>query len=423
MHHAPPDHVSATQASSALTVLQHVLEQVQEGRPADSTLQQLYRRHREFGSRDRRLYSNLVFSVLRWKGWTDLAPDQPLAVRAAASYRLDSAEPHPAIERMAALSAPERALDTLADKAEQVARWLSLPRPPAPASLIPAASHAQLAWPERDRELIESFQTRPPTWIRGRPGSEAATRALCAALNVEPLPHPRLPDAWRIDDTARLADLLSRAEGRLDVQDIASQAAGVIAAPVSDQSWWDVCTGSAGKSLHLADLTGGRLRILATDIRDSILDEARRRIHQAGRSGSIRLQRLDAAHDPLPAGPFDGVFVDAPCSGTGTWARNPDARWRWKPEAMAELIDLQALLLERASACVKPGGGVLIYATCSLTKAENTEQIARFLAAHPEFTLSPFIHPLSGAACPGQTFIWPWEGPGSGFFAARMIRS
>jgi 16S rRNA (cytosine967-C5)-methyltransferase len=207
----------------------------------------------------------------------------------------------------------------------------------------------------------------------------------------------------------------------MDIQDIASQAIGLIAAPAPDSSWWDVCAGSAGKSLQLAELAGGRIRILATDIRESILNEAERRLQKGGWADCIRLQRLDAAQDPLPTEQFDGVLVDAPCSGTGTWSRNPDARWRWKPETLTELTALQATLLDRAAGCVKPGG-TLLYATCSLTTAENTELITRFLQTHSEYTLSPFTNPLTGAPCPGQTYFWPWDGPGSGLFAARLLR-
>jgi 16S rRNA (cytosine967-C5)-methyltransferase len=426
--HVPPDHVISTQATAVLAVLQQAIDHVQQGRPVDSFLQQLYRRHREYGSRDRRLYSNLVYSFFRWKGWTDLAPALPLAARAAAAYRLDFPESHPALDKLAPLDAPVQQAATLAGKAEQVASWLGLPTPPPAAALVPADALPLLARPslpdgqDPDALLFEAFQTRPPAWIRIRPEAEADMTVLCGNLHLTPVPHPLLPGAWRVDDVTRLADLLARAGGRVDIQDIASQATGLVAAPAAGSSWWDVCAGSAGKSLQLADMTKGRIKILATDIREGILTEAQRRLDKAGRTGSIKLKQLDATQDLPPAESFDGVLVDAPCSGTGTWARNPDARWRWKAETVAEQSRLQENLLDRAAGCVKPGG-VLIYSTCSLTTAENTDRVALFLKSHADFSLAPFMNPLTGEPCSGQTYFWPWDGPGSGFFIARLVRA
>jgi 16S rRNA (cytosine967-C5)-methyltransferase len=398
-------------------ILETVIARVAEGRPADTVLQDIYGRRREFGSRDRRLYSGLVYAFFRWKGWLDQAPALPLERRAAAAWRLDFTESHPALDKLAPLPDPAEPLDSLAAKARQAARWLELPHAPSPDSLLPAAAVPLLENPA----LVESFQSRPPVWLRVRRSAGPALRALCAGLDMNPVPHPRLPEAWQLPAKAQVADLMARAEGKAEIQDVASQGIGVVAAPQPGSRWWDVCAGAGGKSLHLADLAGGRISILATDLRESILDEAGRRLRLAGYSKQVRLQRQDAARDPLPPGPFDGVLVDAPCSGSGTWGRNPDARWRWNPDSMPGFADTQFAILERTAGAVKPGG-VLVYSTCSAMIPENKGVLDRFLAARPDFSLSPFSHPLTGAPTPGFAVLWPWDGPGSCLFVARLVR-
>jgi 16S rRNA (cytosine967-C5)-methyltransferase len=427
MTHAPPNHAVQHQAKTALDLLEAVCVRVQEGCPADSALQDMYRRRHELGSRDRRLYSNLIFAFFRWKGWTDLAPGLPLAIRAAAAYRLDFPDSHPAVDLLAQLAPPSTPLDSLAAKSRQIARWLQLDTPPAPLLLIPPHLAPLLALPDSDTpvdaatRLIEAFQIRPPTWLRVRLGSEAVVRDACSALGIVPVPHPRLPLAWHASDPARLADLLAACRGRVDIQDVASQAVGLLSGVEAGGDWWDVCAGAGGKSLHLADLALGRLHILATDARERVLAEAAKRVRHAGLERTIRMRRLDAVLDPLPAKAFDGVLVDAPCSGTGTWARNPDARWRTAPDRAAAFAETQYAILARVAGAVKPGG-VLVYATCSLTRLENTGVLDRFLNSRSDFVLAPFLNPLTGKPAPGWTFFWPWDGPGSGMFAARLVR-
>jgi 16S rRNA (cytosine967-C5)-methyltransferase len=116
---------------------------------------------------------------------------------------------------------------------------------------------------------------------------------------------------------------------------------------------------------------------------------------------------------------FDGVLVDAPCTCSGTWRRNPDARWSTRPEEVTEMAELQARLLANAASGVKPGG-VLVYATCSLFEAENGAVVREFLARREDYRLEPFGHPLTGRDTPGWTCIWPWEGDCDAMFVARL---
>jgi 16S rRNA (cytosine967-C5)-methyltransferase len=197
---------------------------------------------------------------------------------------------------------------------------------------------------------------------------------------------------------------------------------GVVCAPVSGESWWDACSGSGGKSLHLADLAHQELRILATDIRPTILRSLEERAAEAGVKKVIRTQLWDGDTQPPPPGPFNGVLLDVPCSGTGTWARNPDARWRLSPTEFARLNTLQRKLLHGAADSVKPGG-TLVYATCSALASENETLIQEFLAANSAFQPAPVKHPLSGEPTPGIIRIQPWEGPCNAMFIATLRRA
>ncbi|HMU62487.1 MAG TPA: RsmB/NOP family class I SAM-dependent RNA methyltransferase, partial [Gemmatimonadales bacterium] len=156
-------------------------------------------------------------------------------------------------------------------------------------------------------------------------------------------------------------------------------------------------------------------------------ERSRRRAARLGenlrRSGSGRefLVIADAASPPTR--PLDGVLLDAPCLGTGTFARHPDARLRVTPEALRELARTQAELLEGAAGVVRPGG-LLVYATCSLEPEENEEQVARFLSAHPDFHREPsHAVPNECLSAAGDLTLLPHRHGTDGAFAARLRRA
>jgi 16S rRNA (cytosine967-C5)-methyltransferase len=166
---------------------------------------------------------------------------------------------------------------------------------------------------------------------------------------------------------------------------------------------------------------GGRGHILATDIRPGILESAERRLREAQVAG-VTPRLWDGLKDPLPHEVFDGVLVDAPCSGLGTWHRNPDARWRMSAGEVDRLTGVQTELLAKCAQRVR-GGGVLVYATCTLTRQENEDVVQRFLAATPGFSPASFSHPLDDTPCQGQAWVYPWQGSCNGMFIARLIRN
>ncbi len=209
--------------------------------------------------------------------------------------------------------------------------------------------------------------------------------------------------------------------GKYEVQDIASQAVALIAAPETGADWWDACAGAGGKALQLADLIGRSGKVFATDVREEALKECKKRSRADGIS-NVRIQLHNLAEDAPFTKEFDGVLVDAPCSGWGTWSRSPDARWRSDPRDPAQKRNLQLRMLKNATACVK-SGGLLVFAVCTFTKEETVEVTKRFLADHSTFSLEPFEHPLTGEATDGALQIWPWDGPGDGMYIARFRKA
>ena len=180
----------------------------------------------------------------------------------------------------------------------------------------------------------------------------------------------------------------------------------------------DLCAGAGGKTLAVAMTMENRGVIVACDVSASRLEGAVRRLRRAGVHNCERHQ-LEAGDKwaKRRAGSFDRVLVDAPCTGTGTWRRNPDARARLTERDLAELVTRQAGILETAARLVKPGGR-LVYATCSLLAAENEAQVAAFRGRHPEFAPVP----VRTLGLPGDEVLslTPARHGTDGFFAAVL---
>ncbi len=409
------------QAEVLLGLLEHTRSAVQAGQPVDSLLARFYREHPEFGSRDRRLFSGTVFSVFRWKGWLDRITPDP-KTNAVLAHLLDAAELHPAIEKLATgsvlaglslsplgslnLDEKARALATLTgialDQTQLVPHWV-----------LPLLN-------QPNKQILEAFQHSPPTWLRVPPEERDTMITALQALQAEPSPHPTIRSAISVSRGINLRALPRSIRDRIEIQDLASQITTLVCDPKPGQHWWDACAGAGGKTLHLAAMAGNSTNILATDIRPTILENLERRLEETG-IRTVKSAVWDGAQEPPPQGPFDGILLDAPCSGMGTWHRNPDARWRLKEERIAELNRLQSHLLKSCATQLKPGG-ILIYATCTLPPLENESVITQFLSTETHYQRVPFINPLDGSPCPGTLLINPWDGPCNGMFIAKMKR-
>lgn len=176
-------------------------------------------------------------------------------------------------------------------------------------------------------------------------------------------------------------------EGHFEIQDEGSQIAALIAAARPGETVLDLCAGAGGKTLELAAAMANEGRIIATDSDMRRLAPIHDRLKRAGATlVDVRTPRGKGLPIEDLAGTVDLALVDAPCSGSGTWRRNPDAKWRMRPNSLADRQKDQATVLEAAARTVKPGGR-LVYVTCSVLMRENDEAVAGFIARHRGFAV------------------------------------
>jgi 16S rRNA (cytosine967-C5)-methyltransferase len=215
-------------------------------------------------------------------------------------------------------------------------------------------------------------------------------------------------------------------EGALEVQDEGSQILSLLCGVKPGQWVVDFCAGAGGKTLALAAQMENKGRLWACDIGESRLENAKKRLRRAG-VHCVQLQLIDDENDDWVkkhAGKADCVLIDAPCSGSGTWRRNPFSRWQDLGPSLKSLTDIQGKILKSASRLVKSGGR-LIYATCSLLPEENQNQVGAFLKAHPEFQPVPLAeNPIEGLDLSEfQLQMTPARHGTDGFFIAALKRS
>ncbi len=263
-------------------------------------------------------------------------------------------------------------------------------------------------------------------------------RALLAAEGVACAPTPLSPWGLRVRGRPPLAAMKSFRDGLFEVQDEGSQLVALLVGARPGMKAADFCSGSGGKTLALAAAMKDKGRLLAIEVAKQRLAAARPRLKRAG-VHNVECRYIRERGDKWLArnrSAFDRVLVDAPCSGTGAWRRNPDARWRLSEEDVAVYAARQRRILARAARLVRPGGR-LIYATCSILEAENGAVAGDFLAAHEDFSLVPLpdvwaetIGAMAqGGACPqskpradGYLYLTPAQHGTDGFFAAVLKR-
>lgn len=370
-----------------------ILDLVLAGEPAERALTNWARASRFAGSGDRAGVRDLVFDGLRrmrsyaalggamsgrglMLGARRAAGQDPDIYFGAGPYAPAALTPDEAGYQPAPLTEGER-LD-LPD-------WLI---EPFRASLGVGAEAAALAL--RDRAPVFVRVNRSKT-------DRASAVASLAQDQITALPHPEVETALEVTDNARKIQMSAAYLGGLiELQDAASQAA-VLRVPVrAGQSLLDLCAGGGGKALAFADLGA---RVTAHDISPARMADIPQRAARAGVALAIE-PRATAL------GQFDVVFCDAPCSGSGTWRRGPEAKWRLSPARLDELRAAQAEVLRRAIGHVRPGG-LLAYATCSVLDEENRRQVNAVLADRPHLELLDEMRLLPGRG-------------GDGFYLAVM---
>lgn len=215
--------------------------------------------------------------------------------------------------------------------------------------------------------------------------------------------------------------------GLFEMQDEGSQLIALVGGAKPGERVIDFCAGAGGKTLALAAQMRNKGRILALDIAAHRMADLKKRLVRAG-VDNAEAHVIASESDPWlkrHKATADLVLVDAPCSGSGTWRRNPDLKWRLTPETLADLQETQANILDSAARLVKPGGR-LVYATCSVLQSENEQQVSRLLANRNDFRVVPIgeIWDNPAAAREGDFLrLSPHQDGTDGFFAARLARN
>lgn len=389
-----------------------------EQRVADASLQQQFRERREMGGRDRALVTQLVYGVLR----------DAMRLRELAGA-LDRVEPLMALHLLEQGGFEVEALQRLgcADAAVWQARLAQAPA-------LSEAAHANVpepiwqAWCQQygaddARSLAAALNQEAPVDLRVNTLKTSRDAALAALRDagIEAEAGRLAPQALRLSRRIALQAQAIYREGWVEPQDQGSQLLALMVQAQAGERVADFCAGAGGKTLAIAAQMQGSGELWALDVDAARLQRLRPRAERAG------LPNLHLQHLPDPdwrqrhAGSFDAVLVDAPCSGTGTWRRNPELRLR-DPD-WAALADLQRSILRDAAGLLRPGGR-LVYATCSLMAAENEAVVSKFLSENkafvPQEALPPPLQAL--ATRPGQLNLRPDRQGCDGFFAAALQR-
>ncbi len=389
-----------------------------EPKALDRLLAGYLRRHRELGARERRIVSDIVFGVIRWRrrldGCLELKGKRRINHRARIlAYRGWCG------------GVPEYALEEMPDHFPGgAAAWHSFPD-----ELF--AIFVDRYGPEGADALADCLNEEARPCLRvniERQSRDKALRAL-QAESVEAEPTARSPYGIRLERRLALKTMALYRQGVIEVQDEASQLATLTAGVRPGQTILDACAGAGGKSLMMAMLLKGRGKIIATDRDSKKLNELKRRRRRAA-TEMIEIDAdiaKDSSGGKLPQR-CDLVLVDAPCTSTGTLRRNPDLRWRITPEVVQGHARVQLELLSRYSESVAPGGR-LVYMTCSLLREENEAVVEAFLKGSP-FTIADAGETLKKAGVDPAGLVRPEgyfqtdprDGDWDGFFAAVMVR-
>jgi 16S rRNA (cytosine967-C5)-methyltransferase len=349
--------------------------------PADRFLKAWFRTRRFAGSKDRRAIGEQVFQILRQ--------------RAHLAHRLKSDKPRALV--IAALLEEGQDVEALFAGRygpvplvpEERARIMTMPE--SPPDWV-KAEYPQWLTGELTRafggdvlEEINAFIPRAPTDLRVNSLKAKRDEVMSALqeLGIGCSPTPYAPQGIRLSgDTANLTKSSLFEAGAFEFQDEAAQIAAQLLNVQPGMRVLDLAAGAGGKSLALAAAMQNEGEIIACDVRGEALAELEIRATRAGAT-IVKAVLLNHAE---PEGLFDAVFVDAPCSGTGIWRRQPELRWRLTQARLEELAGIQDRLLDQAAALVRPGGR-LLYATCSILPVENRDRTASFLGRHEGFGL------------------------------------
>jgi 16S rRNA (cytosine967-C5)-methyltransferase len=393
--------------------------------PADNTLSRYFREHTRLGGRERGVIAEAVYGLLRNKSvYTSFAESgSGTSMRRLTLLGLADAV---GIDALGGLSVEET---------DWLNRVMHIDREMLPTALrtnLPQWLYEKLSARFGEEETLQLAQTlNTPAPLDLRVNSMKATREqVIADLAAAPIvcePTPYAPLALRVLKKPALQNLPLFKSGAIEVQDEGSQVLAQLLGARRGEMVVDFCAGAGGKTLALGAIMRNTGRLYAFDVAEKRLAKLKPRL---ARSGLSNVHPVVIAHEndakiKRLAGKIDRVLVDAPCSGLGTLRRNPDVKWRLKPESIIELSGKQLSILNGAARLVKPGGR-LVYATCSILEEENEAIVSQFLATNSGFQLVPVKGVLEEQKIPLQMDdylkLLPHKHQTDGFFAAVLER-
>lgn len=408
-------------------------------RPVDAVMSFWFRSRRDLGEFDRGDVIEWLYSLLRHRArllwWLEKLGAEPSPrAQFLAWLALVNRKAPDEVARMfqAAKTAPALSSDEEKFLTKLQTRTIEHPDMPEAVRLeCPAWAEASLRarFGARFGAELAAMLVPPPVDLRVNPvksSRKAILRAL-GDLGLKAEKTPLAPLGVRVAERFSYARLQALKSGEVEIQDEGSQLVALLVDAQPGERVVDFCAGAGGKTLAMAAQMENKGRVIACDVNEGRLKRCAERLKTAGLHNAetkLLASETDRWVKRHKMG-FDRVLIDAPCSGTGTWRRNPDTRWRGaETEGLADLVALQKRILASAARLVKPGGR-LVYATCSLLPEENEAQVGAFLATTPGFRLVPLaeVAPELAAKLGGETLsLTPARHNTDGFFAAVLTR-
>ncbi len=371
-------------------------------RPADGLASDYFRARRFIGSKDRAAIANMVYAILRHymrlQWWLNRLSKEKPSARDCVLIYLTLVERKPVDQISSLFTGKKFAPAELANEERSFLRKLeghTIDHPSMPDEIAVecpawAAGALKLRFGKNFKREMEALLHAAPLDLRVNivkaTREEILGELKKAGIKAESC---RLsPYGVRVEERPSLRVLPMLKTGAAEIQDEGSQLVALLVDAKPGERVLDFCAGAGGKTLAISAQMQNKGRIVASDVLANRLKRAAERFKRAGLH-NIDIRPLKSETDPWikrHKADFDRVLVDAPCSGTGTWRRNPDARWHALGPGLEKLIPLQASILTSAARLVKKGGR-LVYATCSMLPEENEKQIEAFLAAHTDFRI------------------------------------
>jgi 16S rRNA (cytosine967-C5)-methyltransferase len=410
--------------------------------PMDNTIREFMATRRFIGSKDRTAIVERVYRIMRSYARLGWWIEQAAVKRSATTLVLADLilQENPDDEFLAqTFNGDKYAADPLKDHEKTLIEFLRGKTIDDPA--MPVGVRAECPqWAEEKLQALygQDFETYlramidpAPLDLRVNTLKSTVDEAIASlrADKVTTVKTPYSPVALRVEGKPFMSDSKAFRKGLVEIQDEGSQLIGLVTGAQPGMRVLDYCAGGGGKTLIMAAMMNNKGNIVAADTELRRLEKGRARYKKAGvHNVELRCLADESSRKWLrrQKETMDVVLIDAPCSSSGTWRRNPDLRWKWYGPSLDEICAIQKEILDRVAEKVKPGGR-LVYATCSLLAQENEDQITAFLERHPDYAVLPLAQAWEGdkssVPCSGPYLrMNPKDHTTDGFFAAILTK-